>query len=542
MNTTANLDNNLTALGASQPEFWERLLEAPENGPVSRDEGRVLWERGLQRVPVDEDAGAIDGAAAFAALHPTVLMIGAGGGDLVVAALTAGARVVLWDRNPASLRPTLSGHDLSEAIREGRLTLCCAAELLDHAHLPRFVHPVLKVAYANELTLLARPEVPRALLVEGTLFVDDVGEALEDLGYAVFRWEIAALPVAELARIADRIGPDLVVAVNHHHGLAEACAGLGLPLVAWEIDPATDAIPRTRAPHAAMFTWRRAQVPMYRAAGYRSVHLPLAANPRRRRPATAAEAAPFTVPVAYVGSSMRARGAELLSEFIAWFAKAYEHADGVEAAARELAMSALKVQRNSGRDYVLPDVLAHAAPDLAQRLRTLGCPHRPEAMLGEAAAAEYRLRTMAQLGELGPSVWGDPGWAPLAQHGVRYRGWAGHFAQLNRIYCGAQVNVDIGRIYQLDSVPMRTFDTLACGGFLIAEHCEDLEDCFELGVEVESWKTPAELMDKCRYYLDHPERARAIADAGRTRVLRDHTIASRVARMVVSAEVHRAVA
>jgi spore maturation protein CgeB len=112
-------------------------------------------------------------------------------------------------------------------------------------------------------------------------------------------------------------------------------------------------------------------------------------------------------------------------------------------------------------------------------------------------------------------------------------GPAGHGEELTRIYSSDAIHVDIGRIYQSDIVTMRVFDVLACGGFCLAEWSEGLEDLFEVGVELDTWRTLEELLDKASFWLEAgAERRREVGRAGRDRVLRDHTIQQRLRRMI----------
>jgi spore maturation protein CgeB len=139
---------------------------------------------------------------------------------------------------------------------------------------------------------------------------------------------------------------------------------------------------------------------------------------------------------------------------------------------------------------------------------------------------------VAQLGHLGIHAWGDSGWKHAERYGVKHRGYAGHFKELNYIYSLSQVNVDVGRIYQSDIVPMRIFDILSCGGFVLAEYTPALEELFVLGEELVVWRDQADLQQKAAYYLDHPQIARSIALAGRARVCRDHRIKDRIHEML----------
>lgn len=78
-----------------------------------------------------------------------------------------------------------------------------------------------------------------------------------------------------------------------------------------------------------------------------------------------------------------------------------------------------------------------------------------------------------------------------------------------------------------DQIKGRNFEVPGCGGFLMTGPADDLERYFEIDVEICCFKNLPDLIDKTRYYLDHPEERAAIADAGYLRTLREHTYAHR---------------
>jgi spore maturation protein CgeB len=102
-------------------------------------------------------------------------------------------------------------------------------------------------------------------------------------------------------------------------------------------------------------------------------------------------------------------------------------------------------------------------------------------------------------------------------------------AALVELYSKARINLGFATVGESASVPrltqvrLRDFEVPMSGGFYLAEHSDELADFFTPGVEIETWKTRAELLEKCRYYLAHDAARRAIAAAGRERALRDHT-------------------
>jgi hypothetical protein len=70
---------------------------------------------------------------------------------------------------------------------------------------------------------------------------------------------------------------------------------------------------------------------------------------------------------------------------------------------------------------------------------------------------------------------------------------------------------------------LRDFEATQAGAFYMVQWYLDLPLFFRPGAEVETWTSLDELKEKVRYYMDHPERSRAIAEAGRRRALADHT-------------------
>jgi spore maturation protein CgeB len=55
-----------------------------------------------------------------------------------------------------------------------------------------------------------------------------------------------------------------------------------------------------------------------------------------------------------------------------------------------------------------------------------------------------------------------------------------------------------------------------------------MSDYFEPDREVVLYGSPAEAVEKARWLLDHPEKARAIGEAGFQRTLRDHSFEKRI--------------
>lgn len=70
-----------------------------------------------------------------------------------------------------------------------------------------------------------------------------------------------------------------------------------------------------------------------------------------------------------------------------------------------------------------------------------------------------------------------------------------------------------------DLITSRTFHIPATGAFMLHERSGELGNYFEEGNECACFETGAELVEKIIYYLEQPEKRKAVAAAGRQRVL-----------------------
>lgn len=81
-------------------------------------------------------------------------------------------------------------------------------------------------------------------------------------------------------------------------------------------------------------------------------------------------------------------------------------------------------------------------------------------------------------------------------------------------------------------IPLRIFDILGCGGFLMTNYQSELSEHFEIGVDLEVYASIEELIDKCSYYLTHEDERKQISLNGYTKVKKYHTYQKRIAQML----------
>jgi spore maturation protein CgeB len=524
--------SNLAALQEVNPQLVERLRRCVESEHIKQTtEGNFVYKLHMDYVPLSVSPGQ-SSQLLSAERKGELLLFGAGLGEIAWEWIHSGGdSVTVWDRDPFILRLLLAQFDWREFILSGRLSLTLGIDLLslrDFTVDKVVTHPTLGGIYKNEFLLITQPVKPLAFIANGGLFIEDISDALREEGYGVYTVDLERLSIEEIAEAVERGKPQLLVRINHMEGLAEFSEQSGLPTIIWEIDPALTKVQQAppRTTKTSIFTWRRSHVESFKEAGFLNVHyLPLASNPSRRHSIklSSDEKSLYEVPIAFVGGSMADRTPTLRGDFTEVWDRAFpNHSLGGE----KVLDSILAEQRSDFSRYRIPEILAREAPGLCVPAGEL----EPELLAGELAAAERRLSYAQALAPLGLHVWGDSGWQQVP--GIMYRGSAEHGVTINKIYSNAAINLDMGRLYQLDIVTMRVFDVLACGGFVLAEYNEDLAELFKIGEEVESWRSLDELIDKCRWYLANPTQRDALAQRGYRAVCERHTIQQRLKVML----------
>lgn len=92
--------------------------------------------------------------------------------------------------------------------------------------------------------------------------------------------------------------------------------------------------------------------------------------------------------------------------------------------------------------------------------------------------------------------------------------WGDDYSRAVRCF---DINLGIVSAQNRSHTATRTFQVPALGAFLLHERNELVTKYYREGEEAEFFSSADELLEKCRYYLAHPDERRRIADAGRRR-------------------------
>ena len=378
---------------------------------------------------------------------------------------------------------------------------------------------------------------PRILLLTSTYFLmGEIQAACDRLGYATCFVQLPSQEVGSQEFVETilsevlRFKPDFILTINHlgvdkEGVLTDLLARLELPLASWFVDNPHLILyfyQNLTSDWMAIFTWDADNLESLRAQGFKQViYLPLATDAHRFVPRSTS----MTRELAFVGNSM-----------------VYKVRDKLE----QYAFPALLVQdlallgqgfMNSGL-FSVSEFLQQEYPQhfsLFAKIPDIGVRLGYEALITWQATLVYRLERVRALLSFAPMIVGDTGWFELLpQNGWAYHGELNYYTDLPIFYPATRINFNCTSQQMKGAVNQRVFDVPAGGGFLLTDYRRQMEHLFDLGQEMIVYNQVEEIPDLVRYYLAHNQEREKIIQAGRKRVLAEHTYDQRLATLVQS--------
>lgn len=137
-----------------------------------------------------------------------------------------------------------------------------------------------------------------------------------------------------------------------------------------------------------------------------------------------------------------------------------------------------------------------------------------------------RLQDYAKLAsKIGPSRWMDPTETATVYNGAKI------VINMHRAHNDESFNNNTAQVSAISPNP-RTFEISACATLQLTDVRAELPNYYTPDVEIVTYSTPQEMVEKIEYYLAHEEERKAIALRGLHRTLREHTYAKRLETML----------
>lgn len=379
----------------------------------------------------------------------------------------------------------------------------------------------------------------------GSYGCQDIKNAFIDEGHVLAEFPLVVLgsqgeellndPTTEarLCGMLQRETPDLVFSVDYFPVISKVCQEEGIRYISYSYD----------CPHVLLYSetvknlcntvyvFDKVTYLEFRARGIHTVrHLPLAADTERLDAMDASLADPLSFPymVSFVGS--------LYLERENFF-------DQIEPSLSEYAkgwLKALIAVQMKLQGYDLVHELSGPVLEEMYRVFPVGTMRDSfeprehfyeQLVINRRIAAIERLDILETIGKKYP-VDLFTHMKDFAMENVCCHGSVNHREEMPMVFKQSRINLNITLRSIKSGIPLRGFDILGAGGFLLSNYQPELLDLFVPDEDFVYYESREDLLQKVDYYLCHEDERQAIARNGHDKVAAKHTYRHRVREML----------
>lgn len=408
---------------------------------------------------------------------------------------------------------------------------------------PQYYRPILtRLEVTTSLKIWERLRYPKfredrlrvAVIDFGYFLNREIKRGIESLGHRVIeingkKGESAGDIMGRMIKTVVEFKPDFLLTVNHlgfdEEGvLTSFLNSIEMPVASWYVDNPNIIVKgfdRNVSPYVSIFLWDRSYIKDFAGMGFESVeYLPLGTDEEVFRPIklSSSNARKYGSDISFVGNSMLQPIEEELSGIPEELHPAIEKI--------ACALSHLRISFAEG--------LKTLSEREIEKVNSLTINQRLdfEAAAYWKATLHYRLSCIRALKDFRPVIYGDKRWGELLGSGYRLKSPLNYYKELPLAYNACKINFNATSLQMLEAVNQRVFDVPASGGFLLTDHQAAIEELFEAGREIVTYKDTGEIPDLVRFYLKHPELRIDVANRGRERVLKEHTYKHRTREII----------
>lgn len=102
----------------------------------------------------------------------------------------------------------------------------------------------------------------------------------------------------------------------------------------------------------------------------------------------------------------------------------------------------------------------------------------------------------------------------------------------SKVYYAGKINLNVTLRSIENGVPLRIFEIMSVGGFVLSNWQEGITELFEEGKEIVTFKTPEEMIEKVDYYLAHEEERVRIGINGYQKVKKCYTFEHQLSKII----------
>lgn len=330
--------------------------------------------------------------------------------------------------------------------------------------------------------------------------------------------------VDRLSRLIRELHADAVMTHDLHPFAARACAENDIPCIAWIWDAPQDVLYQDsiRLPGNYIFDFDKKQAGETAARGAFYVrHMPLAGNVHRMEQLeiTPEDERRFSCGISFIGTLYGGADWEFAKEKLsgtvrqkldALVSQAAGRWDGSDRITGVLTDEELELIDATMEEhpYIRSVMGQRVYIEQVKLARCIAHRERVE-MLKRLRRFDVRLYT-----------WDAEREAAERETGIPAEGSLKYLTETPKAYYLSAINLNITLPSIRSGVPLRVFEIMAAGGFVLTNYQPELEELFRIGEEIEVYRSFDELEDKAVYYLSH-ERERLTITLGGYKKVRD---------------------
>lgn len=337
---------------------------------------------------------------------------------------------------------------------------------------------------------------------------------------------------ARLLRLLHEKEYDFVFTINYFGVVSDACEQYGIPYVSWSCDS-----PLISMYHESVFNdcnyiflFDKSSYLFFRALGVQKIwHLPLAVDTKRidHILGNADDLKLYENEISFVGSLYERNTYDKLVPTLPEYLRGYFDC-------------AIETQMNISGGNLIDALLTDEICRQLQQYYRLEKTERSfsdlrlifaTTVLGLKVAKEQRCSSLLELVKKHPvSIYTNSNTKHLLK--VDYRGSVDYWTQMPKVFYGSRINLNFTIPNIKSGIPLRVWDVLGAGGFLMTNYQPELELYFELGKDLVIFENKRELVQKATYYLEHEQERQKIAENGYEKVKRFHSYEQRIKEMM----------
>lgn len=337
---------------------------------------------------------------------------------------------------------------------------------------------------------------------------------------------------ARLIKMLQDRAYDFVFTINYFGVISDACEQAGIPYVSWSCDSPLISMYHESVYNACnyIFLFDKSSYLFFKELGVEHIwYLPLAVDVQRidHILQNAVDLKLYQNEISFVGSLYERNSYDSLMPTFPPYLQGYLDC-------------AMEAQMNISGGNLLERLLTD---DICIRLQQHYLLEKSERsfsdlrlifatnVLGFKVAKEQRCSYLLELVKKHPvSIYTNSNTHDLIK--IDYRGSVDYWTQMPKVFYGSRVNLNFTIPNIKSGIPLRVWDVLGAGGFLITNYQPELELYFEPDKDLVVFEGKQDLTQKVSYYLEHEELRKKIAKNGYEKVKLNHSYNQRIDQML----------